>query len=251
MKTSDFSYFSGPKPRVLAHRGLAQHLGIAENTIEAFQEALNHGATHLESDTHATRDGHAVLVHDPDLRRLAGEDALVNELTLEEVQRIELIGGGRIPTLEGALAQLPDAKFNLDIKAKTAIEPTIRAIEQRRAHHRVLVSSFSNPVRLSALRGTSAPIATSGSMQTVIAAWLSHRLAFGIGMNLVLKNVQALQIPTGAGRIRFATESFIRRVQASDTEVHFWTINDPEEMKSLLAMGADGIVSDRVDLFAG
>ncbi|MEY2826716.1 MAG: hypothetical protein RLZZ122_1080, partial [Actinomycetota bacterium] len=53
-------YFSPAKPRIFAHRGLAHHKGIDENTIEAFAEALQFGATHLESDTQATKDELAV-----------------------------------------------------------------------------------------------------------------------------------------------------------------------------------------------
>ena len=251
MKTSEFAYFAGPKPRLLAHRGLAEHKGIAENTLEAFQEALKFGATHLESDTHATADGHAVMVHDADLKRIAGVDARVGELSLRELQTIELHGGGKIPTLSHVLAALPEARFNLDIKVKSAISPTIAAIEERRAHHRVLVSSFSNPIRLSALKGSSSPIATSGSLSTVLAAWILHKVAFGIGVQGVLKRVQALQIPESKGPITFASKKFITRIQGCDTEVHFWTVNDPVRMRELIELGADGIVSDRVDLFAG
>lgn len=241
-------YFDTARPRLLAHRGLAQHANLDENTIEAFADALNAGATHLESDTQATKDGHAVLFHDSDLRRVAGIDAQISELTLGEISDIKLTNGGMIPTLHHALEQFPQARFNLDIKTRAAIDPTIAAIEQLRAHDRVLLSSFANPIRRKALASLSKPTATSASQSVVIAAYLSHTLLFGIGFGSIVKDVHAFQIPPSKGPVKFATKSFIRRLQRHDTEVHFWTINDPSQAQKLLELGADGIVSDRIDL---
>lgn len=242
-------FFTPAKPRIFAHRGLAEPLKLDENTIPAFQAAIDHGATHLESDTQATKDGHAVLLHDSDLRRVAGTDALVSELTLEEIRAVRLANGGSIPTLFEALSHFPTAFFNLDIKTKLAINPTIQAIEDAQAHNRVLVSSFSNPTRKSALKRFSQPVATSASASVAIAAWASHTLLFGFGFRRIVANVDALQVPVKLGLVDFSRTSFINRVQRHNTEIHFWTINDPAQMNSLIQAGADGIVSDRVDLF--
>jgi glycerophosphoryl diester phosphodiesterase len=242
-------YFSPVKPRIFAHRGLAQHRGIDENTIEAFAEALHFGATHLESDTQATKDEVAVLFHDDNLRRVAGVDARVSDLTLGELQEISLMAGGRIPTLDQALKHFPSAFFNLDIKTRRAIDPTIEAIEKHQAHDRVLVSSFSNPVRKSALRKFSRPVATSSSVSVALAAWASNKFLFGLGFSRIVSEVDALQVPISKGPIRFASKSLIERANSHGVEVHFWTINDPSQMKQLLDLGADGIVTDRTDLF--
>lgn len=247
--THEFPYFASPKPRLFAHRGLSQHANLDENTLPAFKAALDYGATHLESDTQATADDVAVLFHDEDLRRVAGIDAEIRDLSLADIKSIRLKNGGQIPTLSEALSALPKAKFNLDIKTKPAIAPTIDAIEKASAHDRVLVSSFSNPIRKSALAGLTKPIATSGSLSTVLGAWMSHKLLFGLGFSEIVKDVHAFQIPVRRGPINFATKSFIARAQRHQTEVHFWTINDPKEMEKLLELGADGIVSDRIDLF--
>lgn len=242
-------YFSPAKPRIFAHRGLAEPLNLDENTLAAFSAALEHGATHLESDTQATRDGHAVLLHDSDLTRVAGMQVKVSELELAQIKEIKLSNGGMIPTLEEALDHFPTAFFNLDIKTKLAIEPTISAIERTKAHARVLVSSFSNPIRKSALKKFSAPVATSASASVALAAWLSHKVFFGAGLSQIVRDVDALQVPTKLGFIKFSDPSFIRRLQRANTEIHFWTINDPQQMKDLIQIGADGIVTDRVDIF--
>lgn len=242
-------YFSPAKPRIFAHRGLAHHKGLDENTLEAFTEALLFGATHLESDTQATKDEVAVLFHDEDLKRVAGIDAKVSELTLSELQEIPLKAGGRIPTLERALEYFPSAFFNLDIKTRRAIDPTIAAIEKHQAHDRVLVSSFSNPVRKSALKSFSQPVATSSSVSVALAAWASNKFLFGLGFSRIVSEVDALQLPVSKGPIKFADRRLISRAQKYGVEVHFWTVNDPEQMRQLLALGADGIVTDRADLF--
>ncbi len=242
-------YFSPPKPRLFAHRGLAEPVGLDENTLDAFSAALNHGASHIESDTQATADGHAVLFHDTDLERVAGVQARVSDLSLSEIRKISLRNGGSIPTLEEALTHFPTAFFNLDIKTKLAIEPTISAIERTKSHSRVLVSSFSNPIRKSALKKFSTPVATSASASVALAAWLSHKVLFGVGLNRIVKNVHALQVPVGIGLVKFADEVFIRRLKSTSTEIHFWTINDPLQMQELIRIGADGIVTDRVDIF--
>jgi glycerophosphoryl diester phosphodiesterase len=242
-------YFLPPKPRIFAHRGLADPLSIDENTIAAFAAALEHGATHLESDTQATRDGHAVMFHDSDLRRVAGVDAAVSELTLGEIREIKLSNGGTIPTLLDTLSHFPAAFFNLDIKTKAAIEPTIDAIEKTQAHNRVLVSSFSNPTRKAALKKFSQPVATSASASVAIAAWVSHKFLFGAGFSRIVSEVDALQVPTHLGFVKFADRAFINRIRSYQKEIHFWTINDVDRMQQLIELGADGIVTDRVDLF--
>ena len=245
------SYFDGPLPRRFAHRGLSLHrTGIDENSIAAISAAIEAGATHVESDTHASRDGVAVLFHDDDLSRVAGIPSKISALSLADLKALRLNHGSDIPTLSEVLERFPDLYLNLDIKSEEAIEPTVIAIEQHGAHDRVLVSSFSDTRRKKALSMLTKPVATSASMRTVISAWVSHRLLFGFGFSRIVSEIDAFQIPISQGPINFATKGFIKRAKNSNTEVHFWTINEPELMKSLIALGADGIVTDRVDLLS-
>lgn len=244
-------YFDAPHPRRLAHRGLSQHVeGIDENSIAAIQAAIEAGATHVESDTHATKDGTAVLFHDEDLLRVAGIDSKISDIRIAQLRSIKLHNGSVIPTLGEVLASFPDLFLNLDIKSEQAISPTVKAIEDHRAHDRVLVSSFSDSRRRKALAMLSKPVATSASMRTVALAWASHTLFFGLGFRRITKTIDAFQIPPSRGPVKFASSSFIARAKAADNEVHFWTINDPAEMQRLMELGADGIVTDRVDILS-
>ncbi len=243
------SYFATPRPHLLAHRGLSQHRSdVDENSIEAFEEALKHGATHIESDVHATKDGIAVLFHDDDLERVARLPLKISELTLSELQALSLTHGSKVPSLLEVLQRFPNLRLNLDVKAEAGCKATADAINQLGAFDRVLVSSFSNSRKLSTLKLLRSPVATSASSSEVLALWISHCL-FGLGSAALAKNFDAIQVPRSFGPIRLDTRRFIARARKLGLEVHFWTVNQPSEGQLLLERGATGIVSDRVDLF--
>lgn len=243
-------YFAGPQPRIFAHRGLHSHrAGIDENSLEAFAQAIEFGATHIESDVHATKDGVAVLFHDETLERVSNTASAIADLTLSQLKEIRLTNGSFVPTLEEALIQFPEIKLNLDIKSEGAISPTASAILAQNAMARVLVSSFSNSRRQKALALLDRQVATSASSKQVVASWISHTFLFGAFFKRIVRNIDAFQIPTKQGPVRFDTARFIARANRNRVEVHFWTINDPIQMSRLIQLGAHGIVSDRVDLF--
>jgi len=243
------SYFEVAGIRWLAHRGLWQHRdGVSENSLEAFGEALSHGATHIESDVHATKDGRAVLFHDSDLRRAAGVNLKISDLTLAELQGIELIGGGRVPTLTEALHQFAEARFNLDVKATGAVSATATDVNRTASHQRVLISSFSPRRRLATLSALTKPVATSADSILVVQAWASYRTGNLRRFAALCAGIDAMQMPTDRVGIRFDDSGFITELNRMQVEAHFWTINDPAEMQRLLGLGASGIVTDRVDL---
>ena len=243
------SYFEPPIPRVFAHRGFSYLVpGVDENTMESFRTALDRGASHIETDTQATLDGVAVLFHDTTLLRLMSVDAKVSELTFAELSSYSLPNNGKVPSLDQVLRELPGVRLNIDIKSAGAVAPTVRAIEENNAHDRVLVSSFSNGRRKRALALLSRPVATSGSMSDVLRIWLAHKFLGGFRLKALTKGLDALQLPRNYGPILFAKPKFIAAMAANDLEVHFWTINEIDQMRELLSMGAFGVVTDRCDL---
>ncbi|NUT58185.1 MAG: glycerophosphodiester phosphodiesterase, partial [Agromyces sp.] len=120
------TYLDPPAPRVLAHRGLA--LDAPENTMLAFSKAVEIGAEYVETDVHVSHDGVAVISHDPNLRRVAGHDLRVCDLTMDELRRIDLGHGQAYCTLEEALDAFPQTRFNIDIKVEGALAPTVAAL---------------------------------------------------------------------------------------------------------------------------
>ena len=238
-------FLASAGPRVFAHRGLS--LEAPENTLLSFLKALSSGATHLETDVHVTRDGTAVLSHDPDLVRLAGRNVRVDQLTMAELRRIDLGVGQSFVSLGEALDTFPEARFNIDVKAAGAAEPTARAVLDAGATRRVLITSFSEERR----RRTTAllpGVATSASSPVLLKALLASGLGLTGRAGQVLRGFAAVQVPERYGRVPVVTPRFIRVMHAIEVEVHVWTVNEPAQMSRLLDLGVDGIVTDRCDL---
>lgn len=231
---------------MLAHRGLA--LEAPENTLLAFAKAIAIGVTHLETDVHGSADGVSMISHDPDLTRLVGRKVRVGQLTAAELRRIPLGHGQGYCSLAEALDAFPDARFNIDIKADSAIAPTVSAIRDARATDRVLIGSFSPARRLAVVRGLPG-VATSISSRGAIAAVAAAGSPGGLPtVKRVLRDVGAVQLPLGVLGMRTMTPRTIAAFHAADVEVHAWTINDEPAMERLLDLGVDGLVTDRADL---
>ncbi len=236
-------YLSPAGLKIFAHRGSTEG-GAVENTLEAFRFALDSGVLFLETDVQVTADGVAVLFHDADLRRIAGVQRKVSDLTLQDLRSILAAVKAQIPTLADALARFPNAKWNIDIKAKDAVTPTVLDIREAKAEDRVLVSSFSKKRRLSAIRQLPG-VATSTDATTLLSIWFLHLVGAEKVLSKTLKSIDALQVPVKAGPIRFDNQEFVNKINSFGVEVHYWTINDFEEAKRLVALGAKGIVTDK------
>jgi glycerophosphoryl diester phosphodiesterase len=246
---TELPYLSPAGVHVFAHRGLAG-ADAEENTIAAFRAALAAGATHIESDVQATKDGVAVLFHDDDLARVAGIKRDISQLTLDEVREVSIAGGG-IPTLAEALAELSEARFNLDIKRANAIGPTVKAILSAGASHRVLVSSFSEGRRkkaVSALRSAGVEVATGAGLGRILAGYLAARIGSQRLFDRVMRGTHAMQIPYEHALLNTLHPKFVRRVLDAGIRLHYWVVNDEQTMQELVALGAHGIVTDRADI---
>jgi glycerophosphoryl diester phosphodiesterase len=250
-EVSVLEYFSPSGIHVFAHRGLVSGKA-AENTLKAFQDALDAGATHLETDVQATKDGVAVLFHDNTLERVAGINRDVKDLTFEQLRQIEL-PGGPIVSLQEALEKMPDARFNLDIKRSIAIEPTVRAIVAAKGHNRVLVSSFSDYRRRKAmrlLRAKGLTVATGMGLAKILLAVLAAKLRMRWLFNLVAQGSQAIQVPYEHPLINPLKPRFIEYVLDTGLQLNYWVVNEAQTMHELVGLGATGIVSDRADVAA-
>lgn len=238
-------YLDGLPPRVLAHRGLA--VDAPENSMLAFVHAMDAGASYLETDVHATADGVAVLAHDPSLDRVAGRDLTIEAMLWQDLAAVDLGRGEQVPGLREALLALPDARWNIDLKSDAAVVPAVRAVVEAKAADRVLLTSFSERRRRQA-QALLPTAATSASQAIVAKALVALRLGMRGALERILEPVVALQVPRRAGRVEIVTERSVAALHAAGVEVHVWTVNEPDEMRELLDLGVDGIVTDRCDL---
>ncbi len=238
-------YLSPARPRVFAHRGLA--VDAPENTLLAFARAVAAGATYIETDVHASSDGVAIIAHDPDLSRVAGRDLRVDQLTLAELEKIDLGHGQSFCTLARALDAFPSTRFNIDVKSKAAVAPTIATILKLEAIQRVLVTSFDERRRAAVIRDLPG-VASSASAARLTPALIAAGLGITPLVRWALRGLVAVQVPEKAIGLTITRPRMIRAFHAAGVEVHVWTINEPNRMRELLDLGVDGIITDRADL---
>lgn len=235
----------------MAHRGFTHDNGAPENSLPAFAAAVDLGFRYVETDVHATSDGSLVAFHDDRLERVTDGTGVLADLPWSTVRKAKIDGTQEIPTLDAVLESWPELRVNIDCKAAAAVEPLVEVIERHRAHDRVCVASFSDERRRAVLRRLSRPVATSGGKSIIsrfvvgggTPAW--SRIPFGQN---ALRDVDCLQVPRAAGRIRVVTEAALRRAHDAGVQVHVWTINDKTQMQELLDLGIDGMMTDRADI---
>ena len=252
-------YLDAPTPLAFAHRGGAA-VGD-ENTAAAFARSVELGYRYVETDTHATRDGVAVVFHDPDLRRMTGDRRRIRDVTWADLASLRVNGDAAVPRLDDILAAWPQVRFNVDVKDVQAITPTIDAVRRTGATDRVLLASFSD-ARLARMRREVGPaVATSMGVREVAALWARARLGRAyrvtgsstapgppVGAGSVPRGVVAAQIPARQGGVRVVTPRFVAHAHRLGLQVHVWTIDDPTEMRELLDLGVDGIMTDRIEV---
>ncbi len=231
----------------MAHRGFDLH--GAENTIRAFRAALDLGVRYLETDVHATADGHLVAFHDERLDRVSDGRGLVARTPWRIVRQVRIGGSEPVPLLEELLEELPQARFNIDVKAASAIDPLVRVLERTQAYDRVCIASFSDARRRAVLRRLPRPVAASPGDRGVALAWLGTRLgAPGLRLAEVgLADTHCLQIPPRHGPL-VVDHRFVSAIHRYGRQVHVWTINDETWMRRLLDAGVDALITDRSDI---
>lgn len=231
-----------------AHRGGAYHPEIEglENTMAAFEHAARLGYGYLETDVHVTRDGVLLAFHDDVLDRVTDRCGALADLTLDQIRQARIDGREAIPTLGQLVDAFPHARFNIDIKSLGAVAALADFIGERNLWNRVLVGSFS-PARIRTFRElTAGRVPTAAHPGEIIAFRLlpSARLA----ARLVGSDFAAFQVPHRRLGLRVITRGLVRRAHAAGHHVHVWTIDDPQEMRTLLDRGVDGLFTDRTDL---
>jgi glycerophosphoryl diester phosphodiesterase len=253
MRTSlHTDFFNPPAPRAIAHRGGG---GVRpENTLEAFADAYRQGARYFELDVHTSRDGVLVVCHDPDLQRTTDLGGAIRGLSYAEISRADAgwgfaVSGGfpyrgagaRVPRLIDVLGMFDDAFFVVEIKQVTPSLTTAlnAAFSSTGTRRRVLIAS-EHQLPLDEIRALAPELPTSFSAReiAVFFAALAQQMA---GYRLP---ADALQIPPSYDEMVLATPSSMAAARELGIEVHVWTVNEEAEMRRMLALGAEGIITD-------
>ena len=239
-------YLAPTQPVVLAHRGFSPE-GL-ENSLAAFQAAVDLGCDYVETDVHATADGVAVAFHDDTLDRVTDSAGRIAELTWDEVRRARIGGVEAVPTLADVLATWPDLRVNIDLKSAAAVAPTVALVNRLHAHDRVCIGSFSDRRRRAAVAAMDRRVATSAGTGTVRAFVAAVALGNAALVRRILRNVDCLQLPERSGAVTVVSPRSVGMAASAGVPMHVWTVNDPHDMHRLLDWGVSGLVTDRADL---
>lgn len=229
-------------PWIIAHRGASGH--APENTLAAFERAIELGAGFIETDLHLTRDGRFVAIHDRTLDRTTNGSGAVRDFTVAELRKLDAglwfdrqFAGQQIPTLEEILAfsRKHDVVFYFEIKYEAAW-----------GMHHALVAA------LQTAENAARSIVLSFDPETLLSL---HRLDASVMMGLLVEEAKPklVQMAIDAGarqlcpRSDFVTRELVEEAHRSDLHVVTWTINDAEKMKAAMAAGVDGIMTDLPD----
>ena len=256
-----FSRFPSDRPIVFAHQG-----GDGErpsNTMVSFQNAVDLGVDALELDVHTSSDGAIVVIHDDTVDRTTDGTGLVNDMTLAELQALDagydwptLEGhpdlnsgnhpyrgqGITIPTLEEVFIAFPDYPISIEIKqdSPSMAEPLCALIREYNRQEWVMVGSFSKTAT-DDFRAACPEIPSLG-YESEIQVYYALNLAFLSAAWQPTTHVFA--VPEYFGDLHVLSESFIANTEQHNVRVYAWTINTEEDMRRLIDLGVDGLITD-------
>jgi glycerophosphoryl diester phosphodiesterase len=226
-------YLDWPGPIAMAHRGGSSE--APENTMPAFEHAVDLGYRYLETDAQVTADGVVLAFHDDDLLRTCGRPGVISTLPYDVVATARVAGSEPIPRMDDLLSAWPEARLNIDCKSNAAVEPLVDLLRRHDCLDRVCIGTFDDR-RMARLRRMLGPaVCTSFAKRETALFKFTGRTMGGL----------AAQIPVAFGRVVVATRGFVRRAHRRGLAVHVWTINERAEMIRLLDLGVDGLITDR------
>jgi glycerophosphoryl diester phosphodiesterase len=235
-----FRFLDHPGPLPFAHQGGASD--FPENTMRAFQHAVDLGYRYIETDVHATRDGVLVAFHDDTLDRVTDRTGIIGDLLWAEVRQARVgPDDDRIPLLEDLLGTWPDVRVNIDPKHDASVTPLVEVLERTTSFDRVCIGAFSDRRLARVRRLTGGRVCTSmgpGEVARLRAA------SFGAPTGRFAAACACAQVPTVAARRPLVDRRFVSAAHRRGLQVHVWTINDESEMERLLDLEVDGIMTD-------
>ncbi|MEW5718561.1 MAG: glycerophosphodiester phosphodiesterase [Chloroflexota bacterium] len=234
------------KPLVIAHRGASAY--APENTLAAFNLALEMGADGIELDVSLTQNGVPVVLHDDTVDRTTNGRGAVKQMTLAQVKaldasnKMEKYRGEKIPTLEEVLRAIsPRGSVNIELKnfaVKTdGVEAaTLAAIENTGALDKVMVSSF-NPLALRRMYA--------------LEPRISRGLLYSPHLPIFLRRawLRPFAHPTALHpHFTMITREFVAWARGKGYTINTWTVDEPDEMKRLIELGVDAIITNKPDV---
>ncbi len=265
-----------PQVTALAHRGFS--LDGHENTLRAFRAAADLGFVWVETDVNTTSDGVVLAFHDPTLDRVTNTSGDISDVPWSDLDDVCIGGTEPLATLAELLRELPGLQFNIDVKDESSVAALPQVLANEGAVDRVRVTSFSESRRRRTLASIAQltgkrPLTSAGTIGCAGLTLLSKvaRVTDKISPKIVsviwsvltklwaskVDEFDTVQLPVnydlrlpGGLTLPVVNQKFVEVAHRVGIAVHVWTINDAREMRRLLAIGVDGLVTDRADILA-
>lgn len=258
-------------PRVIAHQGGNQE--APAHTHLAFSAAAEAGVDIFELDVVLTADDQLAVIHDLTVDRTTDGSGLVSELTYASIRLLDagygledadrqvirnpegnpFIGTGLyVPTLEELFQTYPAMPMLIEIKnrgglGRRAAEKLWQLIQQYDRQNSVVVASFVQESLNHFREVSQGQVTTSAAVDETMRYYILH-LLFLQGLNRGI-DFSVFNLPLswalGPVTVDLAAHRLRKSVQQQGVALHYWTINDEQEMRKLIAMGVDGIITDR------
>lgn len=234
-----------PVPLIIGHRGAS---AVApENTMAAFREAIAVGADGIEFDVRLTRDGVPVVIHDSTLRRTAGINQRVADLSWQEISEVDVgrwfktgsFAGETVPSLAQLLVLFQSNNGTLYLEMKTdspaeqrpLAEACCRLINEHSLKERVMVECFQLPA-LEIVKEIDSEIKTAALFDRAF-----------IGQRIV---VQATEIEATAVALhyRLARKRLVEKSKQTGLHVAVWTVDDCRWIERARELGIDALITN-------
>ncbi len=235
-----FSIHLSNYPAIVAHRG--DSVNATENTLEAFQSAIDNSANMIELDVQQAADGVPFVFHDATLSRLADVSLRVNRLSYATLRyfpigrgRYDGDGAGYIPTFEEALQQCQgQIALNVEIKPSATDTDLVEQVVSLMERYGFAEGSMITSSRYSVLEKVKQlnPDIQTGYIMSVAMGSFEH-----------MQSVDAFSIESS-----FVTRALVNRIHAAGKSVAVWTVNTEAEIRAAAETGADYVITDDVNL---
>ncbi|MDC3075968.1 glycerophosphodiester phosphodiesterase family protein [Paracoccaceae bacterium] len=222
----------------IAHRGGSE---IAyENTFQAFTDAYDLGYRWLETDVQISKDGVLYAIHDDNLKNITGKNVKIHDLNSDDLDQILIKGKYNIPRLEKLLLKFSDATFNLDSKNINSAKALVTLINREKFFKNLCLGSFSHKTLQYIRKSLKRDLPTTFSQMEVFSLLVDIKLD-----KLPRCRANYLQIPKSYFGYNLVSKKLLDFCKKNEIKVHIWTINESNEMKNLIGMGVDGIMTDK------
>lgn len=252
----NFEFFKNPI-KVVAHRGDSKY--YPENSNVSFKSAEELGVDMIETDVHISSDGVIFVWHDENTLQLDGNTQNVSNRTWNDLSQLDLgflfvDKQGKRPfsskniklmTFDEVLRDFPNVRFNVDLKDKNIdiVKGMVGLLKKYNAFDRVIVASFHSE-NLRNIRKISDKVVTSyGHSEVLIRVILLKLNLFRFASNF-LHRAPVIQVPVSTKTFRIVTKTFIKILHKRGIKIQVWTINEADEMRELLKLGVDGVMTD-------